>query len=60
MYNLKTDLPNTEGPEFLLKIIWSTDMKSLYNILSHNNSFASGAFIFISDVYLALFAMRSL
>ena len=29
-------------------------------MLSHNNSFASEAFIFIGDVYLALFAMRSL
>ena len=29
-------------------------------LLSHNNSFASEAFTFIGDVYLALFAMRSL
>ena len=29
-------------------------------MLSHNNSFASEAFVFIGDVYLALFAMRSL
>ena len=29
-------------------------------LLSHNNSFVSEAFTFIGDVYLALFAMRSL
>ena len=29
-------------------------------LLSHNNSFASEAFIFIGNVYLALFAMRFL
>ena len=48
-----------ESQVFLKKSDWLTWWVSTV-LLSHNNLSASEAFTFIGDVYLALFAMRSL